>query len=228
LSVADIWQFDDGVPNAPIFSPLHYLWFSEYFVVKLPGQSKYTPSSRGQLAEFVPPSRTSQAPQGMVPQSYIAQIGAGNHMSLPYFHFDWYSMNMGCESTTVPCQFTVAGYRWNPTTGTQDWVLGQDFVVPACMAPQYCPLTPIAGNGFENLTSIFIQTKSNGKPAVWWVDDIMFGWSDNSCEASDGRKAAPVQVLRRESIDTAIRRGIWQWTPFGIKRLASRFARRYV
>jgi collagen type III alpha len=218
------WQFDDGVPNAPIFSPLHYLWFSEYFVVKVPGQSKYTPTSRGQLAEFVPPSR---APTTEARSSDIAQIGTGSHMSLPYFQFDWYAMNVGCESTSVPCQFSIGGYRWNPMTGAQDRVVSQDFIVPACTAPQYCPLTPIAGVGFENLTSIFVQSMSNGQAATWWVDDIHFGWSDNSCTASDGRKGAPLSVARREAIDTAIRRGIWQWTPYGIKRLASRFARRF-
>ena len=148
-------------------------------------------------------------------------------MSLECYKFDWYSMRVGCESDSTPCEFNVAGYRWNASEGVQDMIVSKEFVVPACSAPQYCPLSVITGEGFENITSIFVQSTINGNAAAWWLDDLEMGWTDNSCEASTCRTSESSRTPRREAIDTAIRRGIWQWTPSGMKRLTNRFSRRF-
>ena len=73
--------------------------------------------------------------------------------------------------------------------------------------------------GYKNITSIMISLHVGLDLRAWWGDDFKFGWTDNSCEAASCRARVVPQRVKRETVKSALRRGIWHWTPEGLLRL---------
>ena len=53
---------------------------------------------------------------------------------------------------------------------------------------------------------------------VWWGDDFRVGWTDSSCGAAVCRANPDVQRMKRDEIASTVRRGVYYWTPEGLRR----------
>ncbi|KAG6026905.1 hypothetical protein E4U41_001132 [Claviceps citrina] len=216
-------NFDDVSPG-PLFNPSGDLWFSEGFLVSpLSPQAVqgYIPSSGGQLIEFVPPSLTTQK------ASDTAEIGLGPNSPNPCFRFNLYGVNLGCAARAAEqwCEFHISAYTYNQGAANEMSIAWSEVKhVPAC--PSFpdapCPLTPVSLDGYQNITSVLIDVRVGSDLRTWWADDFSFGWTDNSCAAAQCREGTvPQHANKREAVESAVRRGVWSWTPHGLERLAN-------
>ncbi|RGP74225.1 hypothetical protein FSPOR_1920 [Fusarium sporotrichioides] len=216
-------DFDNSKPG-PLFNPVEDIWFSGGFLIAPPTSQQpqpYIPSSGGQLVEFVPPalSNTTTTISGDV-----AQIGVGSHASSPCFRFDFFGANLGCDARGDEkwCEFDISAYRWNETSSTEESIAWSETKqVPAC--PKFSEggyqLTRIDLDGYKDLSSILITLRVSSNLRVWWGDDFRVGWSDNSCIAASCRANSPSQFVKRETVISALRQGVYRWTPHELKRL---------
>ncbi|EEY21354.1 conserved hypothetical protein [Verticillium alfalfae VaMs.102] len=205
----------DELPVGPLYNPYSRFWFSTGFLIAPPPSVPYTPSSGGRLLEFVPPVLTN----GTLDTS---QFGAGIDAASNCFRFNFFGANLGCDAhgENQFCEFTFTGYRFNSTLNAEAEVLSQVTWVPSCPTLKECNLTPFLVEGFNNLSSVLVTLRVDGKPRPWWADDLKVGWTDNSCDAARCRAGTPHH--------TATKRGkegepVWYWTPGGLRRLGSRF-----
>ncbi|GAB0134135.1 hypothetical protein EsDP_00002518 [Epichloe bromicola] len=215
----------DNLKPGPLFNPSGDLWFSEGFLVSpLSPQTVQgcTPSSGGQLIEFVPPSLTSQQ------SSDTAEIGVGPNSANPCFRFNLYGANLGCAARAAEqwCEFHISAFTYNQAAANEMSIAWSEVKrVPAC--PSFpnapCPLTPVAFDGYQNITSVLIQVRVGADLRTWWADDFSFGWTDNSCAAAQCRENVDPQHVKREVVESAVRRGVWSWTPAGLRRLDDDF-----
>jgi len=176
------------------------------------------PSSGGQLVEFVPPSLTSQQ------SSDTAEIGVGPNAPNPCFRFNLYGANLGCAARAAEqwCEFHISAYTYNQGAANEMSIAWSEVKhVPAC--PSFpnapCPLTPVALDGYLNITSVLIEVRVGTELRTWWADDFSFGWTDNSCAAAQCRDGAVPQHVKRETVESAVRRGVWSWTPAGLQKM---------
>ncbi|KAG5982390.1 hypothetical protein E4U55_001984 [Claviceps digitariae] len=211
----------DTLKSGPLFNPSGDLWFSEGFLISpLTPQAVqgYLPSSGGQLVEFVPPSLTSQQ------SSDTAEIGVGPNSPNPCFRFNLYGANLGCAARAAEqwCEFHISAYTYNQGAANEMSIAWSEVKhVPACPtfpnAP--CPLTPVTLDGYQNITSVLIEVRVGTDLRTWWADDFSFGWTDNSCAAAQCREGAAPQHVKREVVESAVRRGVWSWTPAGLQKM---------
>lgn len=181
----------------------------------------YTPSSGGQLVEFVPPALAPLAAAG---SADTAEVGVGPNSASPCFRFDFHGASLGCaaEGNEQWCEFEISAYTFDEATMTEQSIAWSETKrVPAC--PNFpegtCALTPIDLEGYTNITSVLITLKVGLELRVWWGDDFRFGWTDNSCEAATCRAGGAPRLAKRETVESVLRRGVWHWTPSGLERL---------
>ncbi|KAG6002040.1 hypothetical protein E4U21_003554 [Claviceps maximensis] len=211
----------DTLKSGPLFNPSGDLWFSEGFLISpLTPQAVqgYMPSSGGQLVEFVPPSLTSQQ------SSDTAEIGVGPNSPNPCFRFNLYGANLGCAARAAEqwCEFHISAYTYSQGAANEMSIAWSEIKhVPAC--PSFpnapCPLTPVALDGYQNITSVLIELRVGTDLRTWWADDFSYGWTDNSCAAAQCRDGAVSQHVKREIVESAVRRGVWSWTPAGLQKV---------
>ncbi|PTB66069.1 hypothetical protein BBK36DRAFT_1101590, partial [Trichoderma citrinoviride] len=216
-------NFDD-TKTGPLFNPSRDIWFSEGFLIAPPSSQtfqSYSPSSGGQLVEFVPPSLPSLGHSGV---GDTAEIGVGPNAPNHCFRFDFQGASLGCaaEGAEQWCEFEVSAYRYNDVLQREESVAWSETKrIPAC--PNFphgsCQLTPVTFDGYANITAVLISLRVGTELRVWWGDDFKLGWSDNGCDAAACRASAVPQPVKREVIESAARRGVWNWTPNGLKRL---------
>ncbi|KAJ4247760.1 hypothetical protein NW762_012968 [Fusarium torreyae] len=216
-------DFDTSKPG-PLFNPVENIWFSGGFLIAPPTSQQpqpYIPSSGGQLVEFVPPalSNTTSTISGDV-----AQIGVGPHASSPCFRFDFFGANLGCDARGAEkwCEFEISAYRWNETSSSEESIAWSETKqIPAC--PTFSKggyeLTRVDLDGYKDLSSVLITLRVSSDLRVWWGDDFRVGWSDNSCIAASCRTNTPSQFVKRETVLSALRQGVYQWAPHELKRL---------
>lgn len=171
--------------------------------------------------EFVPPalSNTTSTISGDV-----AQIGVGPHAASPCFRFDLFGASLGCDAHGGEkwCEFEISAYRWNETSSTEESIAWSETKqVPAC--PTFSEggyeLTRVDLDGYTDLSSVLIAVRVSQNLRVWWGDDFRVGWTDNSCIAASCRTNVPSQLVKRETVLSALRQGVYQWTPHELKRL---------
>ncbi|KAI8194219.1 hypothetical protein K4K49_009944 [Colletotrichum sp. SAR 10_70] len=203
-------DFDD-LSVGPVYNPYHRFWFSKGFLVGPPPSDPYLPSSGGRLVEFVPPMLSNTT--GF--SGDTAQIGMGKTASSPCFQFDFYGMNLGCDSRIAGqlCEFTFTGYQWNATQSNETEFASQTAWVPSCPAMKECPLTVFKATGFSGLSSITVTLRVDGQPRTWWADDLLVGWSKNDCESAACRQQTGVDAV---TIDNG---PVWYWTSLGMRLL---------
>ncbi|KAL7793141.1 hypothetical protein V8C37DRAFT_415956 [Trichoderma ceciliae] len=216
-------DFDDA-KTGPLFNPSRDIWFSEGFLIAPPSSQmpqSYVPSSGGQLVEFVPPSLPFMAHSNV---GDTAEIGVGPNAPDRCFRFDFQGASLGCaaEGAEKWCEFEVSAYRYNEVLGREESIAWSETKrIPAC--PNFphgsCRLTPVSFDGYTNITSILISLRVGTELRVWWGDDFKIGWNDNGCEAAVCRANAAPQPIKRETIESVARRGVWHWTARGLKRL---------
>lgn len=216
-------KFDNSKPG-PLFNPVENIWFSGGFLIAPPTSHQpqpYIPSSGGQLVEFVPPalSNTTTTISGDV-----AQIGVGPHAASPCFRFDFFGANLGCDAHGDEkwCEFEISAYRWNETSSTEESIAWSETKqIPACstFSEGGYELTRVDLDGYTDLSSVLITVRVSSNLRVWWGDDFRVGWTDNSCIAASCRTNTPSQIAKRETVLSALRQGVYQWTPNELKRL---------
>ncbi|SPJ82556.1 uncharacterized protein FTOL_09961 [Fusarium torulosum] len=216
-------DFDNSKPG-PLFNPVENIWFSGGFLIAPPTSHQpqpYIPSSGGQLVEFVPPalSNTTTTISGDV-----AQIGVGPHAASPCFRFNFFGANLGCDARGDEkwCEFEISAYRWNETSSTEESIAWSETKqIPACstFSEGGYELTRVDLDGYKDLSSILITVRVSSNLRVWWGDDFRVGWTDNTCIAASCRTNAPSQIAKRETVLSALRQGVYQWTPNELKRL---------
>ena len=220
-------QFD-GDKAGPLFNPSNDLWFSEGFLIAPPSsQSRqaYFASSGGQLVEFVPASLT---PNSMEEGSDVAEIGVGPNASKDCYRFNLFGASLGCAAQGAEdwCEFEISAYRWNPASSREESIAWSETKrVPACASfpDGACALTPVTLDGYTNITGVLITLRVGLDLRAWWGDDFRYGWTDNSCEAAACRGGAVAHRVKRETVDSALRHGVWHWTPEGVERLDDDF-----
>ncbi|GJN70987.1 hypothetical protein PLIIFM63780_002422 [Purpureocillium lilacinum] len=216
-------DFDDIKPG-PLFNPSGDIWFSEGFLVAPPStpvSQSFAPASGGQLVEFVPVSLSGS------PTSHgadVAEIGVGPNSANPCFRFDFLGASLGCaaQGNEKWCEFEISAYTFNEGSFSEQSIAWSETKrVPACptFPSSSCALTPVEFEGYTNITSVLISLHVGLDLRAWWGDDFKFGWSDNSCEAASCRGRALPHRVKRETVETAIRHGVWHWTPAGLQRL---------
>lgn len=137
-------------------------------------------------------------------------------------------MNLGCAATGNEqwCDFTFSAYAYNSGSSTEQSIAWSETKrVPACpnFPSDSCTLTPVELEGYNNITSILISLRVGLEARAWWGDDIKFGWTDNSCDAATCRAQTAPQPVKRETVESALQRGVWHWTPAGLQRLADEY-----
>lgn len=154
----------------------------------------------------------------------MAEVGAGPNAASPCFRFDFYRAQLGCAAAGNEdwCEFQVSAYTFNDGLSFEQSISWSEKKrVPAC--PNFpnpnCALTPVDFVGYTNITSIIITLHVGLELRAWWGDDFKFGWSDNSCEAASCRARVGPQHIKRETVERALQRGVWHWTPAGLQRL---------
>jgi collagen type III alpha len=209
-----------------LFNPTEEFWFSEGFLVAPPSEDSpdpYIPTSGGQVVEFVPPALS--ASDTFRGSGDAAEIGVGPDSVKSCFRFNFYGASLGCAALPSEgwCEFDISAYAYDPVSSQEQPISWSETKrVPAC--PTFpngpCALTPVDLDGYTNVTSILITMRVGLELRVWWGDDFRFGWSDDSCAAAQCRAGSPPQRVKRETLETALRRGVWQWTPSGLERLS--------
>ncbi|PNY29545.1 Uncharacterized protein TCAP_00539 [Tolypocladium capitatum] len=221
-------NFDDVKPG-PLFNPACGMWFSEGFLVAPPSaqsSQSFFSSSGGQLVEFVPPSLSgTPTTQG---SGDIAEIGVGPNSANACFRFDFFGADLGCaaQGNEQWCEFEISAYTYNAGTSNEQSIAWSETKrVPAC--PSFpngrCSLTPVEFEGYTNITSVLITLHVGLELRAWWGDGFKFGWTDNTCDAASCRARAVPHRVKRETVESALRRGVWHWTPAGLQRLDDRY-----
>ncbi|KAM3448237.1 hypothetical protein MY3296_007976 [Beauveria thailandica] len=217
-------SFDNVLPG-PLLNPAGDLWFSEGFLVAPPSSppsDAYLASSGNQLLQFMPPALVPDSPFDGAGDT--AEIGVGPNEISSCFRFNFYGANLGCAAEGVEqwCEFEFSAYTYNETLGSEtslNW--SETKRIPAC--PNFpqgpCPLFPVQLDGYNNLTSILVTVRVGLELRAWWGDDFHVGWTENTCEAVSCRSSAISRRAKRETFSRASRRGVWQWTPNGAKKL---------
>ncbi|WYZ43074.1 hypothetical protein EsH8_VI_000773 [Colletotrichum jinshuiense] len=206
-------DFDD-VPHGPIYNPYHRFWFSKGFLAGPPPLMPFLPSSGGRLVEYVPPVLSNSTSDDAF-SGDTAQIGMGSLASSPCFRFDFFGMNLGCHSDLPGqlCLFTFTGYAWDADNSREKEVVSQDAWVNACTQSADCLLTPFSATGFAGLSSILVTLRVDGRPQVWWGDDLRVGWSRNDCDTAACRQQFEPEVSKHHG-------PTWYWTPSGLRVLS--------
>ncbi|UNI16548.1 hypothetical protein JDV02_002974 [Purpureocillium takamizusanense] len=214
----------DNLKPGPLFNPSGDIWFSEGFLVappSTPASESFAPASGGQLVEFVPASLSGS------PTSHgadVAEIGVGPNSANPCFRFDFLGADLGCaaQGNEKWCEFEVSAYTFNEGSFSEQSIAWSETKrVPACptFPSSSCALTPVEFEGYTNITSVLISLHVGLDLRAWWGDDFKFGWTDNSCEAASCRGRALPHRVKRETVESAIRHGVWHWTAEGLQRL---------
>lgn len=174
--------------------------------------------------EFVPPALSPV----LIPDGTgdTAEIGVGPNAISPCHRFNFYGANLGCAAEGVEqwCEFNIQAYTYNETSTSEASLAWSEIRrIPAC--PNFpsgtCALTPVSFDGYNNLTSILISVRVGLELRAWWADDLRLGWTDNSCDAASCRMSTFKRRVKRDKVKEIVRRGVWQWTPWGLRKLAN-------
>jgi hypothetical protein len=149
------------------------------------------------------PSSVSNAlvPTGVSPDT--ATVDVGPQQPVECFSFNLYGIRLGCDSKEA-CTFTFTGFKYGVSE-----VATEKVIIAPCPKTQQCDLGAVKFSKFNNITAFTITSYVNGKPAIWWADDLSLGWTENICD---------MRICRSRLPDSPWKRG---WTVTG-RQAASR------
>jgi hypothetical protein len=177
----------------PLFNPYHKFYFSDGFTIVPPPTDPYLPSSGRLLTEFIPDFNANitipVVPVGMA-NGVTGDIGNGRNRALECFDFNARGASLGCDSKGPDCNWQFTGTVWNASIATEQEVVTQHISTSACPSLINCTLVPILLDAnFRNLSSLRINVTVAGEPKIWWMDDLLLAWTDDSCDAGLCRQA---------------------------------------
>ena len=115
-------------------------------------------------------------------------IGAGPRAGLNAYWIDAYSAWLGCANGGPGhCTIEVNGY----TNGEDAANVTQTIDQPPCRGLANCSLALVDFNsGFRGLTTLQITARVGSTPVDYYMDDLILGWSNNSCAAQTVRSSS--------------------------------------
>ncbi|EFE31934.1 uncharacterized protein ARB_01187 [Trichophyton benhamiae CBS 112371] len=169
----------------PIFSPYHHFFFSSGWSYGPPPTEPFTPVSNPHIGIHVPTKREGEKPQSK------GEFGGGPRASQKLFWFDAFSAQVGCNTgnTSRACELTVQGLKYSAESGTEIRAGVSRFTIPPCREPKHCILTEVLfGDGFSGLSGIEIEAQMDGRATMWYIDDILLKWHDDTCASGIERQ----------------------------------------
>lgn len=153
-------------------------------------QSPYRSSSGNQLAEFIPASLSDGRFSNI--SHDLAMISVGPQKSNPCFRFNLYSMSLGCPPNLPEpfCEFSIWGMRYDEATHGEEGTGTDEGVQTTTCHQDRCDLNLTEFNTYKNITSFIVKATSGNETQKWWADNLVMGWTDNSCRAAECRERA--------------------------------------
>lgn len=179
------------------------LIFNGGYVYAPVGFENIEPASPPQLAMYLP-NRTATQMSG----EGARQNGGIGRIRNPAFNFNAYGGYFAClkgpiSLTNGPdplnCTLEVSGFRWDHDAKQEKLQAISTFHMAPCLetnvnAKGKCEMTKIdfssEGSDFTDLSSISIKSYfwvDVKKEEMFFMDDLKFSWTDNSCEAAATR-----------------------------------------
>ncbi|KAI4280787.1 MAG: hypothetical protein L6R38_004183 [Xanthoria sp. 2 TBL-2021] len=148
----------------------------------------FAPISPPQLAvyNYHTDSSTSQSPDAGL--ELRGELGAGPRVHENAYWIDVYSAWIGCANGgPTDCRIDLIGYdALNSPIATQ--TLWQR----PCLGLVNCKLAQITfSNQFRDLAGLQILAYVNETPVTFYMDDLILGWSNNTCAAQFERSSSP-------------------------------------
>ncbi|EFE41956.1 hypothetical protein TRV_03313 [Trichophyton verrucosum HKI 0517] len=169
----------------PIFSPYHHFFFSSGWSYGPPPAEPFTPVSNPHIGIHVPTKQEGEKPQSK------GEFGGGPRASHKLFWFDAFSAQVGCNTgnSSRACELTIQGLKYSAESGTEIRAGVSRFTIPPCREPKHCILTEVLfGDGFSGLSGIEIEAQMDGRATMWYIDDILLKWHDDTCAAGIERQ----------------------------------------
>ncbi|KAF2457397.1 hypothetical protein BDY21DRAFT_267334, partial [Lineolata rhizophorae] len=168
----------------PVFNPYHHLFFSNGYVYAPPPEVPLTPISPPRLAVFFSNITDEPTSSPNAAGSLPGEIGAGPRSSTDAFWFDAFGAYLSCDNDgPSDCEFVINGYIWDPVAQQQMLATTQNAIVSPCINDQ-CPLQHVGfSSAFRGLSGIQLQAFVDDEPVVWFMDDLMGAWWNNTCAA---------------------------------------------
>lgn len=141
--------------------------------------------SNPHIGIHVPTKREGEKPQSK------GNFGGGPRASQKLFWFDAFSAQVGCNTgnASLSCELTVQGSKYSAESGTEIRAGVSRFTIPPCHEPKHCILTEVLfGDGFSGLSGIEIDAQMDGRATMWYIDDILLRWHDDTCAAGIERQ----------------------------------------
>ncbi|KAI0424101.1 hypothetical protein F5Y09DRAFT_336046 [Xylaria sp. FL1042] len=187
-------ESEDDPKPMPIFTPYHRFYYSGGFAVLPPPTARFKPSSGNLMLQFTPSSISNTTQPGIPPDT--ADIGVGPQQFATCFSFNFTRVSLGCDSKEAPCSFTFTGSKYDQSKQAVVEVTSQTVTIPACPETTNCVLTPVTVSSFNDITSVTIKAQVDEKPSIWWADDFVFGWFENTCESGICRSLVPNSITK--------------------------------
>ncbi|KAL8898960.1 MAG: hypothetical protein Q9207_006440 [Kuettlingeria erythrocarpa] len=188
INFDDLPHFSTESPlsdTPPIFNPYRKLFFNGGYGYVPPPEDPYAPISPPQLAvyNYHNDSQTS-IDAGL---ELHGEIGAGPRVSENAYWIDAYSTWIGCANGgPSQCTIDFIGYDQFGASIAQ-----QTLQQAACPGLTNCKLAQVKlTNQFRDLAGLQILAYVNETPVTFYMDDLVLGWSNNTCAAQYERASA--------------------------------------
>ena len=103
---------------------------------------------------------------------------------------------MGCSNEGPEnCEITINGYGYEPEFDNTVLIARTTTYQLPCVGLVNCTLVQVEfGEEFRNLTALGIIASIGNSPLMqtWYMDNLMIGWSNNTCDAAEVRAATPL------------------------------------
>ncbi|KAK6000771.1 hypothetical protein QM012_003496 [Aureobasidium pullulans] len=166
---------------SPVSNPYHHMYFSDGFVYAPPPSMPFLPVSPPYLVMFVANDTSNSDNYGEV----SGEIGAGIRKRSSAFWFNAYSAYLGCDNHSVhQCKLQIIGLVYQEKTKSEVAAFHQTVFLTPCLLPDYCELKQIYFDlSMKSLSGLRIQASANDEPVSWFMDNLVLGWSNNTCAA---------------------------------------------
>lgn len=193
LSFDDLPSFNpqnqtDITQQPPVFSPYHHLSFSEGYVYAPKPTEPFSPVSSPNVAVFLA-SGSGMRASGALHQG---EIGDGPRSSLPAYWFDAFSVYIGCDNAGPSnCTVSLTGYTWSPSANDEVQSVQQNTTISPCPGFKDCQLEKVDfPSSFRGLSGLQIQASVEGESQMFFVDNLVLGWTNNTCAAGQQRSSS--------------------------------------
>ena len=174
-------------------NPYQKLYFSSDWAVVPPPTIPVKPQDGQRMAVYVPSTGSKGLEGRLFPPG---GFGAGPNNLINAYHFNARSLftfcDNGSEDANVLCTITATGYRMDPEKHTESLKATQQFVQPPCQGYRNCATQQIWLNSeFVELSTLAFEARVGEKSKMLFVDTVAMEWWNNTCAASQLRKARP-------------------------------------